>query len=194
MGWIVWFAILPAPAGADTDELSLRPFAVIHQGEAAGPDERTADALSVGGGLLLGYGLDYHWSTTLRYQLDITQALQSRAETLGRSVRWRQRRHVALAGLAVTSHDHFSPWLALEGGVAVRQVADGREVITVTGQREATLPETSDLITVARASAGLEWRVTDFWALALSGYGEWADAPGYGAALWIGWYHYLNLR
>jgi hypothetical protein len=62
-------------AWADTDELSVRPFAALHQGEAAGPGGRRADALSYGGGALVGYGVDFHWALTARYQLEVSEAL-----------------------------------------------------------------------------------------------------------------------
>jgi hypothetical protein len=187
--------VLFAPAAwADTDELSVRPFAALHHGEAAGPAGRRADALSYGGGALVGYGLDFHWALTARYQLDVSEALQAPADRAGRLVRWRQRRHVALAGVRLTSHDQWTPWLAVEGGLVVRQVSDGRTVLDTTGQREALLPEETESLPAARPAGGLEWRPADFWAVTIGGYAEWTGAPGFGALASLAWHHYLGLR
>lgn len=186
--------LLAAPAWADVGEAALRPTAEIFFGTAPAVFGETVDYTGVGGGVLLSYGLSYSLAATARYGFEQTGTLQAEPAP-GRLDQFAQQRHLALAGLAWAPSDQLTPVVLLEGGVAARRQYErlglfqgGSGDLQVDSISE---PQT-DLLPLARLTALLEWRVTDFVSVAGGGLAEYSDGRlGYGAQLMVGLYRYL---
>lgn len=179
-----------APAAADTGEGSLRPFVEVRRGPLALPGAEPATDTLLGGGLVAGYGLTFPLTLTVRYGFDVSA--ERRVTDGARREEWRQRRHVALAGLAWAPSDELTPVLGVEAGAAVRSLT-GRRLRVGADARARHTGEGSrvDVVPAARVSAAFEWRFLDFWSVAAGVFGEYTDAPGYGASLVVAAYSYL---
>lgn len=202
-----WLAGLPAllhlgqPGGARADvlEISARPFFETRYGATAsrptGNVQPNQSGLALGGGLVAGLGLSFEFTATVRYLYDFTGELQgSRLD--GAAESWSQTRHTGLLGLAWAPSDVLTPVLSLEAGWALARATDVA-VLDAQGRRDpirsATVPETGDWrrVLTGRASAGLEWRFSDFLSVSPTLLVEHADGWGYGAQVWLGLYRYL---
>jgi len=178
-------------ARADTGELSLRLFGELRHGTMDGPGDSRENALARGGGLLVGYGLSFHWTATARYVFENTGELSGGWDARPAREVWRRARHAGLLGVSFALSDEWTPVLMAEAGLARVTLAD-RRTLTADDLELDRWPAEDRLVPVARATACYEWRFLDFWSAAPGAVLELESAElTYGVQLWLAWYVYL---
>jgi hypothetical protein len=181
--------LLATPAFADTGEASVHPFASYGRGAVAAPGGERAEPL-VGGGIVVGYGLSFPFTATLRY--DFAAMSGPDADTSGGArTEWQQTRHALLGGVTWSPSDEITPVLGLEAGAALRLV-ERRELRSQLGH-DKSLGATTEVAPAPafRASAELEWRFADFLGVSAGAFAEHVGGFGYGARLTLAAWHYL---
>ncbi len=182
---VVLLSLLPFAAAADVGEASIRPY-----GEARRGDVEGSAVTSFGGGAVLGYGLSFPLTATLRYGLDASPTVTDASRRTARETR--EVRHALLAGVAWAPSDELTPVLSVEAGAVLRHVSRADFRVDETGAR---FPEDEgaalEPAPAARASAAIEWRFADFFGLGGGAFAEHAGGFGYGGWLAVTAYRYL---